>query len=305
MGSALLNSLLVIVTQSDGVGASPSPPTSLQYLLGAFDWGLAGLALLVLAWFAVTRARGVGGDVLACAPVRMNRVREDAVALVIVSYLAAAMILSSVVRAVLGEEPSAVSMLVIGTGAHLVGIAACVTVAGGRFDGGARRFLFGVPGVPGCLRLTAILTVLALGLVPLIHFGTVEAIRYFVPGYEPANHPTITALRDPGQSMCAVVLLWISAAAVAPVAEELFFRGLMQTLLVNLTGSRWAAIALASAAFGAVHFQQGHAVAALALLAAIMGLAYERTGTLVYPILIHAAFNLKTLVWEALGGAAV
>jgi membrane protease YdiL (CAAX protease family) len=34
----------------------------------------------------------------------------------------------------------------------------------------------------------------------------------------------------------------------------------------------------------------------------MLGYAYERTGSLVSPILIHAAFNLKTLVWNALGG---
>ena len=54
-------------------------------------------------------------------------------------------------------------------------------------------------------------------------------------------------------------------------------------------------------AFGAVHFAQPHAIPALVVLSLLIGYAYERTGSLVAPVVIHAAFNLKTLIWSALG----
>ena len=47
-------------------------------------------------------------------------------------------------------------------------------------------------------------------------------------------------------------------------------------------------------AFTLVHAQV-HALPAL-LLGVLLGLAYERTGSLLVPILVHALFNLKTLI---------
>ncbi|MFQ5494698.1 MAG: type II CAAX prenyl endopeptidase Rce1 family protein [Phycisphaerae bacterium] len=38
----------------------------------------------------------------------------------------------------------------------------------------------------------------------------------------------------------------------------------------------------------------------MAVLAVLLGFAYERTGRLTVPIAIHAAFNLKTLIWASL-----
>ena len=93
----------------------------------------------------------------------------------------------------------------------------------------------------------------------------------------------------------------MGAAAIAPIAEEAFFRGLLQTFLVNLVRNRWLAVLVASLAFSCVHFSQAHAIPALTVLAVLMGYAYERTGSLVPAVAIHAMFNLKTLLWDSLG----
>ena len=79
---------------------------------------------------------------------------------------------------------------------------------------------------------------------------------------------------------------------VAPVVEELTFRGLGFSLLERF--GRLAAIALVGLAFGVAH----GLVAALPLLVAFgAGLAYLRSRTAsVYPgILVHAAFNALVL----------
>jgi membrane protease YdiL (CAAX protease family) len=78
---------------------------------------------------------------------------------------------------------------------------------------------------------------------------------------------------------------------------------LLQTFLLRLVRRRWIAISLASLAFGAVHLQQPHAIAALAVLGLLIGYAYERTGSLLPPILIHALFNLNTLIGDALAAS--
>ena len=77
-------------------------------------------------------------------------------------------------------------------------------------------------------------------------------------------------------------------AGIAPVVEELTFRGLGYSLLVPF--GRWPAIVLVGLTFGLAH----GLVDGLPLLAAIgAGLAYIRSRTQsVYPgMLVHAAFN--------------
>lgn len=87
----------------------------------------------------------------------------------------------------------------------------------------------------------------------------------------------------------AFVLLWLAASVlIAPLAEELVFRGYLQ----NLWTRRWGlgiGIALSSIAFGATHMQ-------FAVFAAVMGiglsLVYARFRSLWPGTLLHALHNL-------------
>lgn len=96
-------------------------------------------------------------------------------------------------------------------------------------------------------------------------------------------------------------MLWFGAAVVAPFAEEVFFRGILQSAVRNMTRSPRAAILVASVVFAAVHLSQPHAIPALLFLGVSLGTAYERTGSLLVPVIVHAAFNLRTLIWQSLG----
>ena len=149
--------------------------------------------------------------------------------------------------------------------------------------------------------LTGLVAFTAVGLCPVIRDATVSLVCHFAPDFEFAPHATIKALHDPAQPAGVVAALWVGAAVIAPLAEESFFRGLLQTFLVGVLRNRWLAIALASMAFGLVHFPQPHAVGALVVLGILIGYVYERTGSLALAVVIHAAFNLKTLVWVTLG----
>lgn len=153
--------------------------------------------------------------------------------------------------------------------------------------------------------LTVLLSVVAIVMCPLIRAATASGIVFFVPGYELQPHPTVVALHDSSQSVFVKVAFWAGAVLIAPVAEEFFFRGLLQTFLVRVFRSRWAAIVVASILFGSVHYGQPSAIPALTVLGILMGFAYEKTGALAWPVAIHAAFNLKTLVWDAIGGSAI
>lgn len=96
----------------------------------------------------------------------------------------------------------------------------------------------------------------------------------------------------------AVVML--SAMLLAPVLEEILYRGLGQTALLNTLGPawRWPILMLVSAGFAVVHLGAvtWHALPALFLLGMVFGWLYERTGSLWPPILAHAGFNTLNLL---------
>lgn len=93
-----------------------------------------------------------------------------------------------------------------------------------------------------------------------------------------------------------VALALIYAVIVAPLAEELFFRGCLFRSLRDRHGFRPAA-AWSSLTFGLVHYVPAPIAESLLLMTAMiftgLGLAwiYERRGTIVAPIAAHVTFN--------------
>jgi membrane protease YdiL (CAAX protease family) len=96
----------------------------------------------------------------------------------------------------------------------------------------------------------------------------------------------------------------------APLAEETFFRGMLQTSLVQKGWGflvafppdrtytpppyqRWAAILICSFLFCAMHSVDHMPI--LFVLSVGLGYLYERTGNLWASIVLHAAFNWWTL----------
>jgi membrane protease YdiL (CAAX protease family) len=209
--------------------------------------------------------------------------------------------------ALAAESESPVATMFVGNGAQIVGLGACCVIAARRFDGGIPRFLFGpFKSRPHATTLmTIIVILLALGICPLIRDATVALIHNVAPSHDFKPHTTLKALHEPGQPIAVVAALWVGAVVIAPLAEESFFRGLLQTFLSNIIPNRWPAIALTSVAFGLIHFPQPHAIGALIVLGLLIGYAYERTGSLLVAAFIHAVFNLKTLVWVTLGSSTV
>jgi membrane protease YdiL (CAAX protease family) len=89
------------------------------------------------------------------------------------------------------------------------------------------------------------------------------------------------------------IMLVVLAVLAAPVLEEVMYRGLLQEALIQLGLKRWPAIALTSVAFAAAHVGAAdhHVLPALFVLSLALGWAYEKTGRLWAPILMHALFN--------------
>lgn len=93
-------------------------------------------------------------------------------------------------------------------------------------------------------------------------------------------------------------ILFAQAVVVAPVCEELFFRGLLLNALHNHHTTPWA-IALSALLFAAFHFNLP-ATLPLFAIASGFALAYLYSRSLTAAIVMHAAYNLVNFAWVLL-----
>jgi len=117
------------------------------------------------------------------------------------------------------------------------------------------------------------------------------------PGFEMPQHAELKEIASYPQPAVRVVIC-ISAIVVVPIFEEMFFRGLLQTLIRTFSGRPWVSIAISSAIFAAFHQNMPH-WPALFVLALCLGYSYEKSGSLLRPIFIHSLFN-AAMVFSAL-----
>ena len=82
----------------------------------------------------------------------------------------------------------------------------------------------------------------------------------------------------------------ISMVVLAPLLEEILFRGAIQGVLMRLFGKPWPAIVVAALIFGIVHWNPVQVVYAT-LLGIVLGWIYYRSGNLVYVIVGHVLNN--------------
>jgi membrane protease YdiL (CAAX protease family) len=90
----------------------------------------------------------------------------------------------------------------------------------------------------------------------------------------------------------------ISAVVVAPLAEEMFFRGGIQTILRYATNLPWIAVLITSLFFALMH--EGWTRGPIFFLGICLGYIYERTGNLWTCIILHSLFNCSAifLFWK-------
>jgi membrane protease YdiL (CAAX protease family) len=91
----------------------------------------------------------------------------------------------------------------------------------------------------------------------------------------------------------------VTIAIVAPVLEEILFRGYLQSALMHRM-KPWLAILLASSLFGIVHMQP-LAFPVLTVLGAVFGYLYYKTGSLKVNILLHVLNNGVAYILMATG----
>ena len=195
---------------------------------------------------------------------------------------------------VTGEQPPAVAL-----GTELIPYALIGLMLGRtrRVDAGFRKIglLPRWPGRDTCWGLIG--GVIALGLA-----GAIGLIVNFISTklgqpVDPVAHEALKTLREEF-SVELLVALIISAVILAPLVEELAFRGVFQTSLLRLFGERrWPALLIASAVFSIIHYAvvPWQALFPLFVLGLVFGYLYERTGSLLTPILAHAVYNAANI----------
>ena len=82
----------------------------------------------------------------------------------------------------------------------------------------------------------------------------------------------------------------ILVIVLAPISEELLFRGAIQPLIQKNT-SVWFSIVVTGILFGVMHFDSITAVPPLIIFGIVLGWWKERTGWVFFPIVAHLANN--------------
>jgi len=155
----------------------------------------------------------------------------------------------------------------------------------GRLDAGSLRF--------GALGACASLGALAIGaLLTLLLF----------PGSMQDTNP-IAELAASGGIWGAILAL-MRGVVIAPIAEEIFFRGVLFMGLWRRLGSFWWAAVLSSLAFAAVHPTLLGGLLPLMGVGIVACVLLRETGSLIPCVVMHAVYNGLLLVLATMYGMA-
>ena len=145
--------------------------------------------------------------------------------------------------------------------------------------------------------ILAVSPILAVGILCVM---VVTLVRGSPP--EVVAHEILRLLRDHRGDSWGWILM-ACAAIGAPIAEELVWRGGLQSALLRASQELgrprpWFAILATSVLFATIHISvvPPHALPTLFALSVVLGLVRERTGSLLAPIIVHAMFNGANLV---------
>ena len=150
---------------------------------------------------------------------------------------------------------------------------------------------FGLGSLAADLRLAA--AALALILAPLL------AVAGILDRLVPYEHPIIDFLAR-HRDLPSLMLVGVAAVIVAPVAEEFFFRRVLQGWLEKAWGAI-PAVGISAVLFGLAHVGQGLAWVPLVVFGAVAGYLARQTGSIVPGIALHALFNAASLalvLWQ-------
>jgi membrane protease YdiL (CAAX protease family) len=277
----------------------------MQSVFNALPWIYVSLGVCVLLIGLGAWQRHGWPPLLRHCPSRPNRLTWPAVLGCALAYLLAVQLAAELLPDPRPDQQDSdarrieiTRSAVMNTAAQLTGAAAGLAVAALTFRHGLLGFGLTARRWRADLVL-AVVMLMAYEPIGLALIWLAQAVMLAL-NYTPPDHAFIQYLHDPATPPAVLPLLWIGPVLLAPLAEETFFRGLLQTVLRRAFRSRLLAVLAAAAIFGLAHFRQPQAVLPLAAFGLFTGVLYERTGSLVGPIAFHSVFNLKNLLWQVL-----
>ncbi len=227
----------------------------------------------------------VGGLAVAA---RRKKARA-APALAVVSGLLALTFVSSVVlqvfKATLGVSLGAMLVSILSGSVALLAVGLIAASLGSR-----EPVVVGPPLPPS----KAIAFGMFYGITGAARIGTLLAILVAV-FHVPMRTASDAFGLDPSWGALGIGLFFVATVIVAPLSEELLFRGVLLPWL-----ARWmrpgAALGWSTVVFALGHLYYGAGVLLIALYGLVFGWARLRTGSLRAPIVLHAMLNGATVV---------
>ena len=273
--------------------------------IGALSPQMTTLCGVGICVFLVWLARSVNNPTkikLSVTPGRPNNLTPvHIIVIFLLWFLTPSVVIGIGVQIKLGSSQM---NIMAGIAASLVAIFGGLVMAAYSFDGGAVRGMGFTPrrwindSIRGVIGLMAILP---------ICMGLLVAATLLIMQWRPdllVTHPLLKILTDPKIPAFWRAMVIPTAVVLAPLGEEVLFRGLLQSMFRRYLRRPWVAILLTSILFSAMHFADIKALPALFALSLALGYSYERTGRLYSPIMIHMLFNLVNIA-EALTNTAV
>ncbi len=119
----------------------------------------------------------------------------------------------------------------------------------------------------------------------------------WAPEVSQPQHVVLEALQRNAWGLRGEGVLAAGAVLVAPLFEEVIFRGLLLVGLWQMAGTRsaWPAVLGSGVLFGLIHYPVPQTIVPLVTFGIILGMVQVRTGQLWIAIAIHAVFNLRTM----------
>jgi membrane protease YdiL (CAAX protease family) len=277
--------------------------------LDVLDDVLVAAGAVVLLAAVVRHVRQGWRNPLRGSPLRTNVLSPAWVWLALMAYIFSSVLAGLLARAynprdALPEDIELWQNILTGNLMQVFVVLAVLWIARYTFLSGLRGFGLHVRSWPRDVLGTLAGWLAATCLCLLVAWTTEWLIHRFAPRFEMPAHNVFVALRQTATPVFIRVVAVGGAIILAPLGEELLFRGILQTSIRKLiparSGSlrhRWAAIAITAVLFGAMHYATPQFVPALTVFGLVLGYLYERTGSLWIPVLVHMLFNGKTLLW--------
>lgn len=288
---------MLILAQADAAGLTPLEYDLLQRagLIGSI-YGALVLAGLIVNIVLALRWRRRPLPVRAAMGRLLDRPWQGSDATLMVALLAAGFITAICLRGLwlnwtepLVLAPASRLVLLQSVLFHVLGLIVLVTLMRRRRLSWAGAFGIRIGNLPGDLIKGLILLLASLPALLVLTLAFHFALHLL--GYRPSLQEVAFVMAEENQRWMRIYFV-VLAVGIAPIFEEILFRGMLLPVLARRYGG-WAAMLVTSFLFAVIH---GHLPSFLTLfvLSGALSLAYIFSGSLVVPIAMHAIFNAIT-----------